>query len=219
MATTKINVTVKYIKSLTFAPYCMYGDPQNFYIFHSVEDNKVYTWKTTTTLTYDDKQIERNSVIKITATVKGERTYKGEQQTMLTRVKVNEVLEQGMTKEEWLELKRNQQLEEAVASGAFLYETKYSAYKEHYADCETLINSFNEYDRTVVVIVPEGRMKASGVRGRKFASYLFYTTDKKHFRCKYAVSSENALKQLAREIKKDTTLPPIDEWFIESIVR
>lgn len=215
----RINITVKYIKSLTFAPYCMYGEPQNFYIFHGVENNKVYTWKTTTTLTYNDEQIERNSVIKITATVKGERTYKGEQQTMLTRVKVNEVLEQGLTKEEWLEMKRNQQLEEAVASGAFLYETKYSAYKEHYADCETLINSFNEYDRTVVVIVPEGRMKASGVRGRKFASYLFYTTDKKHCRCKYAVSSENALKQLAREIKKDTTLPPIDEWFIESIVR
>ena len=215
----RINITVKYIKSLTFAPYCMYGEPQNFYIFHGVENNKVYTWKTTTTLTYNDEQIERNSVIEITATVKGERTYKGEQQTMLTRVKVNEVLEQGMTKEEWLELKRNQQLEEAVASGAFLYETKYSAYKEHYADCETLINSFNECTRTVVIIVPEGRMKASGVRGRKFASYLFYTTDKKHCRCKYAVSSENALKQLAREIKKDSTLPPIGEWYIESVVR
>ena len=125
----------------------------------------------------------------------------------------------GMTKEEWLELKRHQQLEEAVTSGAFLYETKYSAYKEHYADCDTLINSYNESTRTVVVIVPEGRMKASGVRGRKFASYLFYTTDKKHCRCKYAVSSENALKQLAREIKKDTTLPPIGEWYIESVVR
>ena len=215
----RINITVKYIKSLTFAPYCMYGEPQNFYIFHGVEDNRVYTWKTTTTLTYNDEQIERNSVIKITATVKGERTYKGEQQTMLTRVKVNEVIEQGLTKEEWLELKRNQQLKEAVASGAFLYETKYSAYKEHYSDCDTLINSFNEYTRTIVVIVPEGRMKASGVRGRKFASYLFYTTDKKHCRCKYAVSSENALKQLAREIKKDSTLPPIGEWFIESVVR
>lgn len=215
----RINITVKYIKSLTFAPYCMYSEPQNFYIFHGVEDNRVYTWKTTTTLTYNDEQIERNSVIEITATVKGERTYKGEQQTMLTRVKVNEVIEQGLTKEEWLELKRNQQLEEAAASGAFLYETKYSAYKEHYADCDTLINSFNECTRTVVVIVPEGRMKASGVRGRKFASYLFYTTDKKHCRCKYAVSSENALKQLAREIKKDNTLPSIDEWYIESVVR
>ena len=151
----RVSITVKYVKSLTFAPYHMYGEPQHFYIFHGVEDNKVYTWKTTTNLTYGDEQIERNSVIKITATVKGERTYKGEEQTMLTRVKVNEVLERGMTKEEWLELKRNQQLERAVASGAFLYETKYSAYKAHYADCETLFNSFNEYDRTVVVIVPE----------------------------------------------------------------
>lgn len=215
----RVNIIVKYIKSLTFAPYCMYGEPQNFYIFHGVEDNKVYTWKTTTNLTCGDEQIERNSVIKITATVKGERTYKGEAQTMLTRVKVNEVIEQGLTKEEWLELKRQEQLDEAVASGAFLYETKYSAYKEHYADCDTLINSFNESTRTVVVIVPEGRMKASGVRGRKFASYLFYTTDKKHCRCKYAVSSENAFKQLAREIKKDNSLPSIDEWFIESVVR
>lgn len=215
----RINLTVKYIKSLTFAPYHMYGEAQNFYIFHGVEDGKVYTWKTTTDLKYNDHRIERNSIIKITATVKGERTYKGEEQIMLARVKVNEVLEQGMTKEEWLELKRKEQLEEAVASGAFLYETKYSAYKEHYADCATLINSYNENTRTVVVIVPEGRMKASGVRGRKFADYLFYSNDKKHCRCKYAVSYENALKQLNKEIKKDGTLPPISEWYVDSIIR
>lgn len=215
----RVNITVKYVKALTFAPYHMYGEPQHFYIFHGVEDGKVYTWKTTTNFTCNDQNIERNSIVKITATVKGERTYKGEEQTMLTRVKVNEVLEHGMTKEEWLELKRKEQLEEAVASGAFLYETKYSAYKEHYADCTTLINSYNESTRTVVVIVPEGRMKASGVRGRKFASYLFYTNDKQYCRCKYAVSSENALKQLAREIKKDNSLPPINEWYVESVIR
>jgi hypothetical protein len=197
----------------------MYGEAQRFHIFHGAEDGRVYTWKTTADLKHDDRDIERNSVIKITATVKGERTYKGEEQTMLTRVKVNEVLKRGMTKEEWLERKRNAQLEEATQNNAILYETTYSAYKEHYADCDTLTNSYNEATRTVIVIVPEGRMKASGVRGRRFASYLFYTNDKKHCRCKYAVSSENALKQLAREIKKDNTLPPINEWFIDSVVR
>jgi hypothetical protein len=61
-------------------------------------------------------------------------------------------------------------------------------------------------------------MKNSGVRGQRFAYYLFYTEDKKHCRCKYAVCTENAFKQLEKEIKKENGfLPSIDNWYIESV--
>ena len=104
MATTKINVTVKYINCLTFAPYHVYGEPQNMFIFKDEENNKTYIWKTTTQLQYDNKPINKGSTINIIGNFKGEKTYKGEQQTILTRVKVNSIINEGLTKEQYLEL-------------------------------------------------------------------------------------------------------------------
>lgn len=217
MATTKINVTVKYINCLTFAPYHVYGEPQNMFIFKDEENNKTYIWKTTTQLQYDNKPINKGSTINIIGNFKGEKTYKGEQQTILTRVKVNSIVNEGLTKEQYLEIKRNEQLKQAKENDCILYHTSYKAYKEHYSDCKTLINSFNKETYTITVIVPHDRMKNSGVRGKRFAYYLFYTKDKKHCRCKYAVSAENAFKQLEKEIRKESDLPPIEEWHVESI--
>ena len=219
MATTKINVTVKYINCLTFAPYNIYsGDPQNMYIFKDEENNKTYIWKTTTQLHYNNNPINKGSIISIVGNYKGEKTYKGEQQTILTRVKINSIIHEGLTKEQYLEIKRNEQLKQVKENDDILYHTTYKAYKEHYSDCKTLINSFNKETCTITVIVPHDRMKNSGVRGRKFAYYLFYTKDKKYCRCKYAVCTENAFKQLEKEIKKENGfLPSIDNWYIESV--
>ncbi len=44
----------------------------------------------------------------------------------------------------------------------------YSRYKKHYADCEVVRGSYDEEDRTIVVLVPEGRMKPSGTRGERY---------------------------------------------------
>lgn len=217
MATIKVNVTVKYINCLTFAPYHVYSEPQNMYIFRDEENEKTYIWKTTTQLQYDNNPINRGSTIKIVGSYKGEKTYKGEQQTILTRVKVSAIINEGLTKEQYLEIKRNEQLKQAEKDNCILYHTTYRAYKQHYSDCKTLINSFDKDTYTIVVIVPNDRMKNNGVRGRRFSYYLFYTKDKKYCRCKYAVSTENAFKQLEKEIKKESDLPPIEEWYIESI--
>jgi hypothetical protein len=218
MTATKINATVKYINCLTFAPYHVYGEPQNMYIFKDEENNKTYIWKTTTQLQYNNNSINKGATINIIGNYKGEKTYKGEQQTILTRVKVNSIVNEGLTKEQYLEIKRNEQLEQAEKNDCILYHTTYKAYKQHYSDCETLINSFNKDTCTITVIVPNDRMKNSGVRGQRFAYYLFYTEDKKHCRCKYAVCAENARKQLEKEIKKENGfLPSIDNWYIESV--
>lgn len=77
----------------------------------------------------------------------------------------------------------------------------YSRYKKHYGDCKTVKDSYDEDSRTVIVQVPDGRMKPSGVRGQKFNGYYFeMEIDGKVYCITYrAVSYENALKRLLKE--------------------
>lgn len=49
----------------------------------------------------------------------------------------------------------------------------YRAYKTSYPDCETLIGSYDKSNKTIVVCIPDGRMKNSGVRGKCFHWYTF----------------------------------------------
>ena len=83
-------------------------------------------------------------------------------------------------------------------------------YKEHYADCELLAGSWNEQERTVGVIVREGRLKNSGVRGRQFADYLFKNGSR--CRCVYAVCEENAWKRIEKEFGSD------EGWRLDKII-
>lgn len=80
---------------------------------------------------------------------------------------------------------------------------KYKAYKEHYSDCETVYDSYDKGNKSIEVIIPEGRMKNSGVRGKKFYYYTFEGVEKltgRHARTTIkAVSVENARKYLAQD--------------------
>lgn len=77
---------------------------------------------------------------------------------------------------------------------------KYKAYKEHYADCETVYDSYEKGSKSIEVIIPEGRIKNSGVRGKKFHYYEFNGiengTGRKVTTIIKAVSVENARKCL-----------------------
>lgn len=76
---------------------------------------------------------------------------------------------------------------------------KYNRYKKHYSDCDTVRGSYDKETKTIAVIIPEGRMKKSGVRGQHFHGYELYCIDNKNNRKVYitysAVSLENAQKQ------------------------
>ena len=75
---------------------------------------------------------------------------------------------------------------------------RYAQYKKHYADCETVPGSYNAADKTIEVLLPEGRVKPSGVRGEHFHNYQCWFIDhdgKKKYLSYRAVSYENALKQ------------------------
>lgn len=80
----------------------------------------------------------------------------------------------------------------------------YRRYKEHYSDCDIVYGTYDECTKTIVVDVPEGRMKKSGVRGNSFNSYNLYVIDEEGKKCCItyrAVSFGNAVKQCKKDCK------------------
>ena len=59
------------------------------------------------------------------------------------------------------------------------YRMKYSQYKKHYADCKTVPGTYDTIEKSIIVLIPEGRMKNSGVRGQRYNYYRFSGIDKK----------------------------------------
>lgn len=51
----------------------------------------------------------------------------------------------------------------------------YKQYKQHYSDCKD--HDYNASDKTIEVDIPYGRMKNSGVRGKKYGTFTFKATD------------------------------------------
>lgn len=48
------------------------------------------------------------------------------------------------------------------------YRMRYKQYKESYADCDTVPNSYNKDTKTIEVLVPKERLKPSGTRGQSY---------------------------------------------------
>lgn len=46
---------------------------------------------------------------------------------------------------------------------------KYSRYKKSYSDCETIHGTYDKETKTIGVVIPDGRMKNSGVRGQSYS--------------------------------------------------
>lgn len=172
------------------------------------EDGNVYCWKTSGNLGMDkvnDRDdyyrdfVCRGDTFTCKATIKEHSEYKGTKQTVVTRVKV-ESISHVPTKEELDEKKAEEQLA-SLSGNDFIWEMPYKQYKEHYSDCETVAGSFKRDDyrvSTISVIIREGRLVPSGVRGKHYSGYEFKTEDGKRV-CFRAVSEETARKQLLKE--------------------
>ena len=214
----RMNMVVTLVGEYEYVTRFGYAEQSNFiYKFKDDEDNEI-VWKTTNVIgmdTIDDKGYEgwipvcKGDKIEIKATVKAHSIYRDNEQTVVTRAKVLDIIEKALTQEEKEEIKQAEQLE-TLTGEDFIYTMPYRQYKEHYADCELLAGSWNEEERTVGVIVREGRLKNSGVRGRRFADYLFKNGNR--CRCIYAVSEENAWKRLEKEFGSD------EGWCLDSII-
>lgn len=150
--------------------------------------------------------IRRGDKISISATVKDHGEYKGTRQTVLQRVRVKALIERQPTKQELENKKREEQIASLV-DGDFRWRMPYRQYKEHYSDCEVLAGSFDDgcdsrgrkiAETTVEVIIREGRLKNSGVRGEHFYGFEF-RTDNGGLVCYRAVSEENARKRMLKD--------------------
>ena len=86
----------------------------------------------------------------------------------------------------------------------------YGTYKKHYADCKTIKGSYNAEFKSIDVVIPDGRMKASGVRGKRFRTYTFYfkyANGENGENVYKAVSYENAEKRYYQECKREGWTP------------
>lgn len=81
----------------------------------------------------------------------------------------------------------------------------YRNYKKHYADCETVWGSYDKVAKSIIVLIPDGRMKKSGVRGERYHYYSFEgVEDGKKVRTTIkAICLENAQKRLLRDYSKN----------------
>ena len=153
----------------------------------------------------------KGDTVTITASIKGESEYKGEKQTEIQRVKVTDI-----TRKEKPEVKKQ---DLTLADGDEIRRMPYKQYKEHYSDCETVNGSFFRDEHTgdsfIKVIIRNGRMKASGVRGEHFSGYeIEWIEDGKRHVCSFrAVNEDNALKQARKAFPNGTDFNCIKVYF------
>ena len=212
----RTELTVKFLKKSSYTSY--YGFVENeilVFTFEEVNTKKIYVWKTSGS----GFNANYNSILRIKGTIKCETEYKGIKQIEIQRVKLLEVVERAKTKQELAEEKEKEQLA-SLKDGDTILTMTYKNYKEHYADCETLANSYCEKDMihdrvqaSIKVIVRNGRLKNSGVRNKCFSTYELFNAVKGIKCCFYAVCSENACKQAVKAFPYTT----VEQWEVHKI--
>ena len=84
---------------------------------------------------------------------------------------------------------------------------KYRQYKTSYSDCDTMPNSYDKATKTIEVLIPDGRIKNSGVRGESYKHLWFNGTDNKTGKpvriCIKAICVQNAIKRLPKDCTWD----------------
>ena len=177
---------------------------ETVHVYKLSDGETMYVWKTTGFLKKDTVKGDEvdtyfpqvGDTIKIRATVKGETEYKGKPQTEINRVTVVEVICRGR------ELKKQAQIESITDKDFIWYQMPYKQYKQHYKDCETIIDSYTEYEdrpATVDVIIREGRLKNSGVRGKHYLLVLL-ENEKGDLQSYQAMSAEMAIARAEKEL-------------------
>ena len=242
MARIEITVSMESIYSYE-APAYGYGYETRYIYKMVGEDGRVYVWKTTAYMTIevpytgepgwhsftdrkgnpvDHIKINEGDIIKIAASIKGEGEYKGQPQTELTRVTVKartfiaETPEEKAARIERESKEKAQAQRDSLNKGDFIWRMPYKQYKERYSDCETVEGSFERNRRgeaVIEVIIRDGRLKPSGVRGEHYSGYSFLVTvNGKQVRATYrAVSEANA----ERRCRKD--YPEAVEMFCDRV--
>lgn len=214
----RLKIAVTFKKSFDYTDYkfSYYGTTHYIHTFEDFEGN-IIVWKSTNPVEYindgtenpnrkgDCEFIPVGSVVELTGTVKEHGVYKDTEQTAVTRCKFK-LIERAKTAAEIQQDKIEAQ-QASIGKNDIIWEMPYRQYKEHYSDCETIIGSFDRHedsrgnahgDPTIKVIIREGRLKNSGVRGKHYKGFEFTTDDGKKV-CYRAISEETARKRMKKE--------------------
>lgn len=165
---------------------------------------------------YSFSKVNKGDRLVIAGSVKGVGEYRGQPQTELARVKVKERTFEAETWE-MIQARRKAEKEakaeeqrESLAGKDFIWKMPYRQYKEHYSDCETVVGSYDDHIReremtrrhipaTIDVIIREGRLKNSGVRGEHYSGY--------------EVQNENGMKVVYRAVKEENAIRRAEKEF------
>lgn len=198
------------------------------FLFEELDSLKIYTWSTSSYADYWDENdkfldtVREGDIVefdcRITNTVK---EYKGIEQTKIMRCRNFKKIshektfderkaEEEAKKELERENRKKTQLD-SISENDIVWTMAYSRYKKFYGDCETLIDSYREGDNckpsTITVIIRNGRLKNSGVRGQQYSYFIFCNEEGKTMHIK-AISEDSAKRQVAKKFKGE-------KWFFE----
>lgn len=218
----RLTVKATYKKCFEYTDYkfSYYGTTHYTHIFEDSEGSTI-VWKSTNLVEYIEndeyKFITEGSVVELTGSVKEHSEYKGAEQTIFTRCKFKLV---EMAKTEWeIQQEKAEAQKASIGKNDIVWEMPYRQFKAHYSDCETIIGSFDRHedsrgyahgDPTIKVIIREGRLKKSGVRGEHYKGFEFTASDGTKV-TKRAISDETALKRIKKEY------PNKDQWELTRI--
>ena len=210
----RIELTVTLVREYRFESYFGYNQTTTIYTMEDADGN-ILVWKTNGYMwletvnargDIDTDFPRKGDEVTIRATVKEHGEYKGEQQTVLSRVKVTGIVH-APTKAELDAARAKEQLA-SLADGDFLWRMPYKQYKDHYEDCETVAGSFRRShgESTIEVIIRAGRLVPSGVRGKHYSGYQF-KTDNNVLVCYRAIREETARRQLLKDFPNGRDWP------------
>lgn len=211
----RITVDVTLVSDYSYESHYGYQTQTNYIYTMRDSDGNVFVWKTTALLvnlvvddTDNSECIYKGDTMQITGTVKEHSEYNGVKQTVLTRCKFSLIAHKP---DETTAKAQEQAL--TITAEDLVWEMPYRQYKEHYADCETVIGSYDKERGSIKVIIRKGRLVNSGVRGKHFSGYQFANVEGTAFVTYRAVSEDNARKQMLKEF------PENSDWICVKIYR
>ena len=154
-AQVKVNKIHSYIGE-SYNPYDGY---EKYYIYTMKgEDGNTYVWKTTKVMmihnremdcaTREDNYINEGDEIDIVGSFKCDSEYKGQPQKVITRVEVQCRTFAAPSEEEIIESQMN-----SVGPKDKVLVVPYWKFKNEFSDCETVLNSYDPYNKCITIIV------------------------------------------------------------------
>lgn len=185
--------------------FSFYNDTIRMFILVDENGHK-YVWKTAGRAEYADyTPVCTGDTFVCEATVKEVTTYKGEEQTVLTRCRKFELVSHNADDAAVKQFERDEETAEkqlaTLSDGDIVMTLDYARYKKHYADCEKVAGSYRAFGRDkeiqlIDVIVRKGRLVNSGVRGKHYNMFCFFDANENKSENLIAISETTARRRL-----------------------